>query len=138
MAHRLTIKREQQHVQFGTKLTSVPLPPGLPPIDDLYDELMHYANVLLGRVDPPVESPYLSLMEVAVAYYSRACEIEMMIFDGEHNEAILKGSEYYKFRTGQLRSFKEMSKMMADLGSRRLTQEDLVSRQRYDIGETRR
>lgn len=138
MAHKLTIKREQKQVQFGTRLTEVPLPAGLPPLDELYDELLGYANVLAGREDPPVESPYLGMMEVAVAYYARACEIEMMIFEGEHNKEILKGSEYYKFRTGQLRSFKEMSKMMADLGSRRLTQEDLISRQRYDIGETRR
>src|SRR5690242_6367797 len=102
MAHRLRIQREQKHVQFGTKLTSVELPAGLPPLDDLYDELMGYANVLAGRADSPVESPYLGLMEVAVAYYARACEIEMMIFEGEHNKEILKGSEYYKFRTGQL------------------------------------
>lgn len=137
MATRLVIHREQKHVQFGQRLTEVPLPPGLPPKEELLDELLHYANVLAGRVPPPVESPYLGLMEVAAAYYARACEIEMLIFEGEHTESIMKGSEYYKFRTGQLRSFKEMSKMMADLGSRRLTQEDLLTKQRYDAGEAR-
>lgn len=139
MAHRLIIRKDgPKHVQFGQRLTEVPLPPGLPSIDELYDELLHYANVLNGREDPPIESPYLGLMEVATAYYARACEIEMMIFQGEHTEAILKNSQYYKFRTGQLRSFKEAAKLCADLGSRRLTQEDLISRQRYDIGDVRR
>lgn len=123
------------HVQFGKRLTDIPLPPGLPSYDDLMTEFLHYARVLAGHEDAPVNSPYLQLMEVAVAYYSRACEVEMLILEGEQSEAITKGSEYYRFRTGQLRTFKEMSKLCADLGSRRLTQEQLLTQQRYDSGD---
>lgn len=123
------------HVQFGKRLTEVGLGLGLPPIDDLYDELLGYTDVLLGRVDPEVDSPYLSLMEIASAYYARAMEIEMLIHTEEHAHRVVRGSPYYKFRTGQLRSFIEMARKMADLGSRRLSQETLLNDQRYDSGE---
>lgn len=89
-------------------------------------------------MDSPIESPYLSLMEVAGAYYARAREIEMLIYDGENSKAIIRGSQYYKLRTGRLNSFIEMSKRLFDLGSRRLSQETLISQQRIDIGETQR
>jgi hypothetical protein len=45
---------------------------------------------------------------------------------------VIRGSPYYKFRTGQLRSFIEMAKLMAELGSRRLTQERLLFEARFD------
>jgi hypothetical protein len=73
-------------------------------------------------------------MEVAAVYYARAKEIDMLIHWEEQNRRVIRGSPYYRFRTGQLRSFMEMAKMMADLGSRRLTQERLLSEQRYDAG----
>lgn len=124
------------HVQFGQRLTDVPLGEGLPDPDDLMDEFLGYANVLLGRVDPPVESPYLTLMEVATAYYARALEVEMHIYHLEQEGKVVRGSPYYRFRTGQLRSFIELSKRLSDLGSRRLTQETLLTNQRYDQGES--
>jgi hypothetical protein len=123
------------HVQFGQRLTDVPVGAGVESVDDLYDELLGYTDVLLGRVDPEVQSPYLTLMEIASAYYARALEIEMMIHKLEQDRVIVRGSPLNKFRTGQLRSFIEMAKKMADLGSRRLTQETLLSDQRYDAGE---
>jgi endonuclease III-like uncharacterized protein len=58
----------------------------------------------------------------------------MLIHWEEQNRRVIRGSGYYKFRTGQLRSFIEMAKMMADLGSRRLTMERLLTDQRYDSG----
>ena len=122
-------------VQFGQRLTDVPLPAGLP--EDyrvVLRELRQYWDVLLGRVEPPVESPYLSLMECAVAYYSRALELDSLIHSGEIEGSIKKNSPYYRVRTGPLRAFIEASKKHADLGSRRLTQEDLISRERYDSG----
>ena len=122
------------HVQFGQHLTDVPVGEGLE-VDDLRDELLEYVDVLLGRVAPPVESPYLTLMEVATVYHARALEMEMRIHSLEQDHVVVRGSPLNKFRTGQLRSFLEMSKKMADLGSRRLTQERILSDQRYDEGE---
>lgn len=99
------------------------------------EELLDYVDVLMGRADPPIESPYLSLAEVAAAYHSRAREIEMLIHMGEDAKEIRRGDPYYKFRTGTLRSFIELVRKQYDLGSRRLTQEDLITRQRLDQGE---
>lgn len=127
--------RAPTHVQFGQRLTDVPLGEGIPEVDDLRDELLGYANVLLGREVPLVDSPYLTLMEIATAYYARGLEIEMMIHGLEQDHKVVRGSPLNKFRTGQLRSFLEMAKKMADLGSRRLSQERLLSEQRYDAGE---
>ena len=122
------------HVQFGARLTDVPLANGLPSVQDLQEELMEYCDVLLGRADPPVESPYLSLMEIATAYYARGLEIEMMIHDLEQKDIVAKGAPHYRFRTGQLRAFTDLAKRMAELGSRRLTQEALLAEQRFDAG----
>jgi hypothetical protein len=122
--------------KYSHKLTDVPVGTGLPPVGDLQEEFLGYANIILGRADPPteVDGYYLDLMEVAAAYYARAKEIDMLIHWEEQNRRVIRGSPHYRFRTGQLRSFMEMAKMMADLGSRRLTQERLLSDQRYDAG----
>lgn len=98
----------------------------------MLNELHSYWDVLLGREDPPVESPYLSLMECAVAYYSRAQELDALIHEAELSGAVRPKSPYYRVRTGPLRAFIESAKKHADLGSRRLTQEDMISRERYD------
>lgn len=123
------------HVQFSQRLTDVPLGEGIPSVEELQDELLEYTDVLLGRVDPPIDSPYLSLMEISAAYHARALEMEMLIHYEEQQKRVIRGHPLYKFRTGQLRSFIEMSKRLADLGSRRLTQEALLSEQRYDAGD---
>jgi hypothetical protein len=91
--------------------------------------------VLLGRVPSPVYSPYLELAEVATAYYARAQELDMLIHQLEDRKEILRGTQYYRIRTGVLRAFIDMTKRMSELGSRRLTQEDLLTRQRRDLGE---
>lgn len=124
--------RHPRHVQFGQRLTSVPLPAGLPTVEAILAELHEYWDVLLGRVDPPVDSPYLGLMECAVAYYSRAQELDALIHEGEGTGAVKKSDPYYRVRVGPLRAFLEAARKHCDLGSRRLSQEDLISRQRYD------
>lgn len=136
MPERFTIQRaaHPKHVQFGKRLTEVPLPPGLPDPDDIVTELQEYWDILNGHQDSPVNSPYLTLMEVATAYFSRAQEIDALIHEAERTGAVERGSSYYKVRTGYLRSFIEMARKQCDLGSRRLTQEDLLARQRYDSG----
>jgi hypothetical protein len=119
--------------RFSRRLTDIPVGSSLPPVEELQEEFLGYVDIILGRADPPTDGmPYLDLMEVAAAYYGRAKEVDMLIHWEEQQRHIIRGSPHYKFRTGQLRSFIEMAKMMADLGSRRLTQERLLEDQRYD------
>jgi hypothetical protein len=124
-----------QHVQFSTRLTSVPLGIGLPDPEDIEEELLGYCDVLLGRVASPVSSPYLDLAEVASAYYARAQELDALIHREERRGTVHRGSPLYRTRTGALRSFLEMSKMMASLGSRRLSEQRLIFDERLDAGD---
>jgi hypothetical protein len=117
-------------VQFGRRVMDIQIAAGLPHVNELSDELQHMTNVILGRLDSPLDSPYLALMEVATAYYCRGQEIDMLIHEAERKQIVEKGSDLAKFRTGELRAFLEMSKRAAELGSRRLTQEVLLSDQR--------
>lgn len=129
------VRAPDQTKRFTRRLTDVEVLEGLPSVEELHDELLAYANVILGRADPPTEmDSMLDLMEIASAYYARAKEIDMLIHWEEQNRRVIRGSAYYKFRTGQLRSFIEMAKMMADLGSRRLSAERLLFEARYDAG----
>ena len=97
---------------FSHRLTDVETIEGLPSIEELMDELTGYLNVMMGRADPPLQLDgfYLDLMEVAAVYYARAKEIDMLIHWEEQNRRVIRGSPYYRFRTGQLRSFMEMAK----------------------------
>jgi hypothetical protein len=127
---KIARRPNHQDVQFSQTLTQVTLGLGLGEVDDLRDELLDYTDVLLGREQPPINSPYLNLAEVATAYYCRAREIEMLIYEAEREGAVLRGMPHYRFRNGALASFIELSKKMADLGSRRLTQEQLLQSMR--------
>lgn len=129
----LKIRRSTtKDAQFGRRLIDIDTEIGLDSVDELWAEIQHYMNVLLGREESPINSPYLSMMEVATAYYSRAQEIDAMIHAAEREGAVLRGSPLYRFRTGELRSFIELSKRCAELGSRRLTQESLLQQQRFE------
>jgi hypothetical protein len=108
------------------KVRAVPLGYGVPGLTELREELQDMVDVLLGREHPPIESGTLTLMEVADAYYARAMEITMLLHEKESEGTVMKGSSYYKFRTGELRDFAEMAKAAAELGSRRLTSEQLT------------
>lgn len=123
------------HTQFATKLTDLPVGVGLPDPEEIEDELLDYCDVLLGRVDPPLDSPYLQLAEIATGYLARALELNMMIHREERRGTVHRGSPYYKIRTGSLRSFIEMATRMASLGSRRLTEQRLVFDERLDAGD---
>lgn len=127
-ADRIQIRK----AQFGHTLTQAITQLGLSTLEDLEDELQYYTDVLMGRKEAPLESPYLALQEVATAYHSRAREIEMLIYNGERAGDIKKYSPYQKFRTGTLNSFIELSKRAAELGSRRLTQESLLWQARLE------
>lgn len=127
----LTVRRgSARNVQFSTRLMGVPVGEGAVDVDELWHELEGYMDILLGREDPPVESPYLGLMECATAYYARALEIDAIIHHMEREGTVFRGHALYKFRTGSLRSFIELAKRCAELGSRRLSQEQLLADQR--------
>jgi hypothetical protein len=85
------------------------------------EELDEYTSVLLGREEPPISNGVLTLMEYANAVYSRGMELTMKIQRAEADGTVLKGSKFYKFRTGELRSFVEMAAKAIELGSRRVT-----------------
>jgi hypothetical protein len=84
-------------------------------------ELHVMTHVLMGRVPPPIDNGIMTLMEVANAYFSRAKEMEMRLHEGERDGWVHKGSDLYRFRTGELRDFIDLAKAAQDLGSRRLT-----------------
>lgn len=111
---------------------------GLPSPAEIRDELTDMRDVLLGRVDPPeaVARSVLALQEVADMFFGRACEMEQLILKAEAEGAIPKNSKYHSLRTQEIRSFKEQSKSAAELGSRRLSAEQLLFDQERTGRET--
>lgn len=116
----------QDPQEVGARLRAFQVGEGLPDPDVLSEEIESYVDVLMGRVDPPIQAGVLTLMEVADAYFARACEIEQQILKLEREGSVFRGSKYYKFRTGELRSFLALSKKASELGSRRLTHQRLI------------
>lgn len=114
-----------RHDPSATRLRAFRLGDGLPNIPKMMEELQNYTDVLLGRVPPPVPQGTITLMETADAYYARAAEMTMLLQQGEREGHILRGSAHYKFRTGELRTFLELAKRASDLGSRRITYEQM-------------
>lgn len=117
-------------MKYGQTLRDVPLKYGLPKVKDLAKELEEYRDVLLGRVPPPIDHGIATLMEISNAYFARACELDMLIHAGEREGDIFKGSDYYRFRTGELRSFLELTKRSFELGSRLVTVEQMQRQER--------
>ncbi len=127
MARRVRAAKVTRDRQSHTgKLRAVPLGQGVPELADLVAELDDMTAVLLGREEPPIDAGYLTLYEVADAYYARAAEITTMLQRQEREGVVTRGSNHYKFRTGELRTFMEMAKRAADLGSRRITYENMI------------
>lgn len=124
-------------------LRRVPLGQALPNLTKMRSELLDMTDVLMGREEPPINAGHLTLMEVADAYFARAAEMTMLI-QGREREGLIKvgrgkdADPLHKFRTGELRTFMEMAKRAADLGSRRLTKEQLVFEQSRLGRETER
>lgn len=83
----------------------------------------------MGREVPPINNGEMTLLEYANAVYSRGMELTMLIQRAEASGTVLKGSKYYKFRTGELRSFVELALKAIELGSRRIT----VAKMEYDM-----
>ena len=135
MTERKRIKRkpvarkvgERKHMKKpgeGLRLRAVKLGDGAPSIPEMQNELLDMTDILLGRVDPPVKG-LMGLMETADAFYARAAEMTMLLQQAEREGTITRGSSHYKFRTGELRTFMEMAKRASELGSRRITYEQM-------------
>jgi hypothetical protein len=120
---RPTVRDHEVHLRG--QIRAIQLGEHLPDLPHLAAEIYDMTDVLLGRVDPPYDHGVMTLMETADAFFARASEIHMLLQKGEREGTISKGSAHYKFRTGELRTFLEMAKRAADLGSRRLTDEQL-------------
>lgn len=135
MATRILKKSEKAKKKQAlpqTHLRAVPLGYGVPSLPALVEELEDMRDVLLGRKEPPIRKGTLTLMEVADAYYARAAEITMILQQKEREGQVTKGSAHYKFRTGELRTFMEIAKHATDLGSRRITDEQIrFDKERY-------
>lgn len=121
----MTIKKRVRsgkvHHHPSQHLRAIELGQGLPSIPEMVAELDTMTDVLLGRIEPPVNNGLLTLMETADAFYARGSEMTMLLQRAEREGNITRGSGYVKFRTGELRTFLEMCKRAADLGSRRVT-----------------
>ena len=88
-------------------------------------ELEEMKDVLMGRTEPPVNLGLHTLQEVADAYYARAGEWTIEILKAEVDGNITSTSSLSKFRKGECRTFMEIAKRAAELGSRRITWEQL-------------
>lgn len=133
MAKKVRITRQpygDTNKQRG-KIRHFRLGEGLPKPQEIRNELEEMRRVLLGHEDPPINLGLMTLMEVAEGYYSRACDIEQQIIRAEQEGRIPKNSGYHTLRTQEIRSFKDMSKSAAELGSRRVTYvQNLVQREK--------
>lgn len=103
------------------KVRGVRVGKGLPELGNLEAEVQYMYDVLLGRIDPPIEKGVLTLMEVAFAYYARISELTAMIHNLERSGEIQKSHPLSKFRTQNLRLMLDVCKGAQDLGSRRVT-----------------
>lgn len=116
------LRREETPGRSDHHLRLFHLHEGLPALSSLVAEVHDMWDVLLGRMEPPIPSRNVqALMEVADAYFARASEITAMIQRAEREGRLTRSDQYVKFRTGELRTFLDMAKRAADLGSRRIT-----------------
>jgi len=105
---------------------AVPVPNGINDIDSMRTEIKNYTDILLNRLPMPINIGINTLYEVAVAYFSRAKELEMNIKEMENKGLINKTSPLYKFRTGELSAFIDIAKEQTRLGSRRITVASMI------------
>lgn len=108
-----------------SRLRAVRIGDGLPVLSKLSEEIFDMTDVLLGRKLPPVDKGTMTLMETADAYFARASEIAILIYTKQREQDLKSNHPLVKFRTSELRTFLEIAKRAADLGSRRLTDEQL-------------
>lgn len=126
MARRVLHKKVHiDRGNVGKRLRAFSVGEGYESITAYREEIQDMMDVLLGRKSPPVDLGVHTLQEVADAYFARGMEMQMNLHHMEATGQVTRGSGPYKFRTGELRDFIEVAKSAAELGSRRLTAEQL-------------
>ena len=120
--------------QFAQRLNDVPVASGLPSANEIKDELLEMMDVILGRVNAPIDAGVMTRHEVALAYFARATELDMLIHEQERVGQIVRGSDHYRIRTGALRSFLELITKVVAAGSRQLTHEQHLYKMQTDAG----
>lgn len=125
----MSIVRRAQSVRpaADNAVTKIRTPRGLPSLPSVLKEMDSYVGILMGDEDPPWDNGILTLQEVGFAYYARACEIEGLIYRGEREGSITSKSEWYRFRTGELRSYLSLFKRAFELGKSRTYDSDKFS-----------
>jgi hypothetical protein len=113
-------------VATGGRLRAFDIPGGLPTVAEMREEVQDMLDVLAGRKAPPIDVGLHTMQEVADGYFARGAEWVVLIYDMEDEfDDLPKNNEYTKFRTRQLRQFLEVCKKASELGSRRLTAEQI-------------
>lgn len=115
----------KQKPKYKGRVRTFTINGGLPKPEAIVSELAGYRDILFGREEPPIEKGVMTLMEIAEAYFSRTCEFEQLILEAKREGRLTSKSPYHSLRTQELRSFKEMFKSATELGSRRITFENL-------------
>lgn len=111
---------------FAKTLNEIKVENKLADVDVLAEEISKYYNVLLGREEVDSVHQYSYIIEVATAYYVRAKEIEGAIHKLERQLVVTKNSQYYKFRTGELRSFIEACSKMIAYGQAKIDERKIL------------
>lgn len=122
-------KGVKQKPSYKGRVRQFRLGQGLPSTEAIRKELKGYKRVLMGFEDPPIQRGVMTLMEVAEGYYSRACDIEQEILEAQQEGRIPKTGEWNTLRTQEIRSYKDLFKSATELGSRRLTFENVRMQQ---------
>ena len=117
----MSVVRRATSTQPPSTLRPFRTPTGLPSLAAIRAEMDEYVAVIKGDESPPWENGVITLQEVANAYYTRAREIEALIYRGENGGDIPRNSTYMKFRTGELQPYIAIFRHADELGSRRIT-----------------
>lgn len=122
---RKVVRKHKPQPSYKGSVRQFRLGSGLPEPKAIRRELEDMRDVLMGRKEPPMQKGVATLMEIANGYFSRACEIEQLIYTAKAEGWLPKNKGYEQLRTQEIRSFKELSKAATELGSRRITFENL-------------
>lgn len=106
---------------------------GVPSVDQCRQEIDGYYAVFMGRIDLTEINRTTDLLEFATAVLARLNEMELLILRAENDmqTGFNRGSQFNRFRTGELRAAQDTARKMVELGSRRLSYAQMIEGMRY-------